>query len=285
MKKNILVVDDERSIRELCKEFLEDAGFKVSLAVDGKNAMQKIEFRKFDLYIVDLTMPRMDGLDLLKNILRIQPAAIVIILTGHSSVEDAVGIVQAGAYKYLAKPIQAAELLESVKSGLEFGLSSKSSGTSVKPASTFNLNGIALMLNGFSTIDKKEFLALGKIQRYEQGEMIPVRTKDEASILIVEEGKISVWLENISVDYLHKNDVWGEENFLFSSSVFAKLRADTVVKISRLSRNKILNYFVYKNERLSKRFMINISSSLYFKWRKALQRNILHKLATGSTNF
>ncbi|MBS3768569.1 MAG: response regulator, partial [Candidatus Cloacimonetes bacterium] len=63
-------------------------------------------------------------------------------------------------------------------------------------------------------------------------------------------------------------------------STFTTLRAETDVKILRLNRKKLINFFVYQNEKISKRYMINITSSIYFKWRKALQKNILNKLST-----
>ncbi|MBS3742127.1 MAG: response regulator, partial [Candidatus Cloacimonetes bacterium] len=244
-------------------------------------ALQKIEHQKFDLFIVDMVMPRMNGLKLIQNILDIIPAAIIIMLTGHSTVEIAVKAVQAGVYKYLTKPINADELINEVKKGLEYAESSDIDKTGeVKPSSTFALNEKELMLNGFPENIKKEFLSLGRTEKYYSGDMIPLNFKNSTSIIIVEEGKISVWLKNIIIEKLRPNDVWGEENFVFPRSTFTTLRAETDVKILRLNRKKLINFFVYQNEKISKRYMINITSSIYFKWRKALQKNILNKLST-----
>ena len=280
MDKHILVVDDEKSIRELCKEFLEDEGYKVTLAVDGNSALQKIEYQKFDLFIVDMVMPGMNGLKLIQNILDIQPTAVIIMLTGYSTVEVAVKAVHAGVYKYLTKPIDADELISEVKKGLKYAESCDlGESFKLKPSSTFALNGRELMLNGFPENIKKEFLSLGRIEKYEAGDRIPVNFKNSSSIIILERGKISVWLKQILIENLKENDIWGEENFVFPRSTFTNLRAETNVKILRFNRRKLLNFFVYQNEKFSKRYMINITSSLYFKWRKALQKQILSKLS------
>ena len=120
MKKHILIVDDEHSIRELCKELLEEEGYKVTLAVDGKDALDKMDFEVFDLFLVDMAMPRIGGFELMKMIKKKQPLAVIIILTGFSSIEGAVKAVQAGAYQYLSKPINADELFEIVKKGIQY---------------------------------------------------------------------------------------------------------------------------------------------------------------------
>jgi len=65
LKKHILVVDDEQSIRELCKEFLEDEGYQVTVAVDGEDALEKLKLDYFDLFLIDILMPRMDGFELM----------------------------------------------------------------------------------------------------------------------------------------------------------------------------------------------------------------------------
>ena len=80
MKKHILIVDDEQNIREVCKELLEEEGYKVTLAVDGQDALEKMDFDVFDLFLVDMAMPRMDGLELMKMIKKKQPLAVIIIL-------------------------------------------------------------------------------------------------------------------------------------------------------------------------------------------------------------
>ena len=282
MKKNILIVDDEHSIRELCKELLEEEGYKITLAVDGQDALDKMDFEVYDLFIIDMAMPRLGGFELMKLIKRKQPLAVIIILTGFSSIEGAVKAVHAGAFQYLSKPINADELFEVVKAGLQYsedlyGPLQKA----FEPGSDTVQKGEPIVLHGFPPEDKIDFMALGIIRKYDVGANIPLGDDKTGSIIIIESGEVSVWLNNTTVDYLQKWDTCGEESFILAGSSFINLRAETVTKIRHFDRKKLLDYFAYKGEKLLKRFMINLINSTYFKWRKSIQRIVMLKLVTG----
>lgn len=281
MQKHILIIDDEDSIRELCKEFLEEEGYKVTLAVDGQDGLDKMNYDDFDLYMVDMVMPRMDGLETMKRIKKKQPLAVIIITTGFSSIEGAVKAVHAGAFQYLSKPINAEELLEAVKKGLQYGedlygplqkaFEPGSEGTKNEPA----------ILHGFTQEEKTEFLALGRIRKYEAGQTITLDNENANSIILVDSGEVSIWLSNTTVDYLRKNDSWAEENFILASSAFTALRSETACSVRFFERKKLIDFFAYKGERLMKRFMINLINCLFTKWRKSIQRIVMLKLVTG----
>ncbi len=283
MKKHILIVDDEHSIRELCKELLEEEGYKVTLAVDGKDALDKMDFEVFDLFLVDMAMPRIGGFELMKMIKKKQPLAVIIILTGFSSIEGAVKAVQAGAYQYLSKPINAEELFEVVKKGIQYsedlyGPLQKA----FEPNTEIVQKGEPILLHGFSPEDKIDFMALGRTRKYEIGENISLNDEGKSgSIIIIESGEISLWLNNTTVDYLQKWDTCGEESFILAGSSFTTLRAETSVKVKQFDRKKILDFFAYKGEKLLKRFMINLVNCVFYKWRKAVQRIVMLKLVTG----
>lgn len=282
MKKNILIVDDEHSIRELCKELLEEEGYKITLAVDGQDALDKMDFDIYDLFIIDMAMPRLGGFELMKLIKRKQPLAVIIILTGFSSIEGAVKAVHAGAFQYLSKPINADELFEVVKAGLQYsedlyGPLQKA----FEPGSDTVQKGEPIVLHGFPPEDKVDFMALGIIKKYDVGANIPLGDDKTGSIIIIESGEVSVWLNNTTVDYLQKWDTCGEESFILAGASFIALRAETVAKIRHFDRKKLLDYFAYKGEKLLKRFMINLINSTYFKWRKSIQRIVMLKLVTG----
>ncbi|MCK4655090.1 MAG: response regulator [Candidatus Cloacimonetes bacterium] len=282
MKKHILIVDDENSIRELCKELLEEEGYKVTLAVDGQDALDKMDFDVFDLFLVDMAMPRIGGFELMKMIKRKQPLAVIIILTGFSSIEGAVKAVHAGAFQYLSKPINADELFEVVKAGVDYsedlyGPLQKA----FEPGTDTVQKGEPIILHGFSPEEKVDFLALGRIRKYDIGENIPIGDEKSGSIIIIESGEVSAWLSNTTVDYLQKWDTCGEESFILASSSFITLRAETVAKVRHFDRKKILDFFAYKGEKLLKRFMINLVNSTFFKWRKSIQRIVMLKLITG----
>ena len=121
MSKHILVVDDEQSIRDLCREILQDEGYKITVAVDGEDALEKLKDDYFDLFLIDYMMPRMDGFELMLKIKKRQPLSVIIITTGYSSIDGAVKAVHAGAFQYLSKPINPEELIDVVKKGLLYG--------------------------------------------------------------------------------------------------------------------------------------------------------------------
>jgi DNA-binding NtrC family response regulator len=115
----ILVVDDERDIRELVKEILEDEGFEVFLAEDGAQARKQKEQHVPDLILLDIWMPDIDGISLLKEWSesgRTLPT--VIIMSGHGNVETAVEATRLGAYDFLEKPLASAKLLLTINNAL-----------------------------------------------------------------------------------------------------------------------------------------------------------------------
>ncbi len=282
MKKHIIIVDDEPSIRELCKELLEDEGYKVTVAVDGQDCLDKMDVEVFDLFLTDMAMPRIGGLELMKMIKEKQPLAVIVILTGFSSVEGAVKAVHAGAFQYLSKPINAEELFSVVKAGLQYsedlyGPLQKA----FEPASESVHKGEPIILHDFTPEQKIDFMDLGITKQYEEGDAIKIADGSVGSIIIVESGEISMWLNNTTVDYLQKWDTFGEESFIKAATSFITLRAETQVKVKHFERKKILDFFVYKGEKLMKRFMINLVNSMFFKWRKSMQRLVMLKLMTG----
>ncbi|MDP8211540.1 MAG: response regulator, partial [Candidatus Stygibacter australis] len=118
--KRVLIVDDDKNIRDLLEEFLRDEGYLTTSAVDGEDALDKLEYQKFDLYVLDICMPRMDGMQLMKEIKRRHPFAVIIITTGFSTLENAVRAIREGAFHYIAKPIMADEFLDVVRRGFAY---------------------------------------------------------------------------------------------------------------------------------------------------------------------
>ncbi|HRS90508.1 MAG TPA: response regulator [Candidatus Marinimicrobia bacterium] len=281
MQSHILVVDDDKTIRMLCKEILEEAGYKVTLAADGEEALEKMDYDDFDLYLVDMVMPKMDGLELMKKIKQKQPLAVVMILTGFSSIEGAIKAVHAGAFQYLSKPINIDELLNAVKEGIKY--SQDLYGPLLKifePGTELVEKGEMAILSGFSEEDKQDFMILSSIYNFEPGENIRIADKMASSIILIESGEVSVWLSNTSVDYLKKWDTWNEESFVINSPTSSVLRAETAVTARFFERKKLLEFFAFKGEKLLKKFMINLINCLYIKWRKSIQRIIMLKLVT-----
>lgn len=116
----ILVVDDEPDIRQLVQEILEDEGFSVQVAKDGESARQAFARKKPDLVLLDIWMPDIDGISLLKEwssagSLESQ----VVIMSGHGTLETAVEATRLGAFDFIQKPLSLAKLLATVRKALD----------------------------------------------------------------------------------------------------------------------------------------------------------------------
>ena len=116
---HILVVDDEPAIRELLSEALGGTGYLVSVARDGREALHLAYQEKFDVAVVDIKLPGIDGMDLLRQLKRVDADLSVILVTGHASVESAVQALRQGAYDYFTKPINLDQMRATVVRALE----------------------------------------------------------------------------------------------------------------------------------------------------------------------
>ena len=108
----ILSIEDEASIREALAVYLEDSGFEVIQAEDGRSGLQYFHDQAPDLVLCDLRMPQMDGLEVLENITRLSPQTPIIIVSGMGEVGDAIEALKLGAWDYVTKPIQDMAVLE-----------------------------------------------------------------------------------------------------------------------------------------------------------------------------
>jgi two-component system NtrC family response regulator len=104
-------VDDEKVQREILEGFLVKQGYEAMAAEDGQKALEKFKSGAFELILTDYRMPEMDGIQLLREVRRLQPEAIVVIMTAYGTVGTAVAAMKEGAYDYLTKPIDLDELL------------------------------------------------------------------------------------------------------------------------------------------------------------------------------
>lgn len=115
----VLVVDDDVVLQDSVKQALLYHNFIVDVANNGKEALQACYRDKYDLVVMDVNMPEMDGISALTEIKKVDPAVIVIILTAYSNVSDAVKVVKEGAYNYLEKPISSENLVALIKRALK----------------------------------------------------------------------------------------------------------------------------------------------------------------------
>ncbi len=116
---NILIIDDEPSIRTVLRDILEMEGYKVDEAKDGIDALSRLKKTKFDVVICDIKMPKMDGMEVLERINILSPDTPVIMISGHGDIDTAVETVKKGAFDYISKPPDLNRLLITIRNALD----------------------------------------------------------------------------------------------------------------------------------------------------------------------
>jgi DNA-binding NtrC family response regulator len=115
----ILLIDDEKSIRNVLKDILQHEGYRVEEAADGEQGLKLLAAQSFDLVLCDIKMPKMDGLEVLEQIMLLQPDVPVIMISGHGTIETAVDAVKKGAFDFIAKPPDLNRLLITIRNALD----------------------------------------------------------------------------------------------------------------------------------------------------------------------
>ena len=119
----VLIVDDEGELRKAVASVLGTAmpefSFRVTEAQNGREALDRVRADDFDLVLMDVRMPEMDGLEALAQIKALDPRVFVVIMTAHSNLQDAVTAIKSGAYDYVEKPVQPDKLAQIVKKAIE----------------------------------------------------------------------------------------------------------------------------------------------------------------------
>lgn len=116
----VLVVDDEEPFRRLLKKELTRKGFAVEVAGDGENALHLVALDSFDVVLLDIVMPGVDGITVMKRMMQDPSSPAIIVLTGRATVETAVEAMKNGAYDYLTKPYKLDELMIIINRAFEF---------------------------------------------------------------------------------------------------------------------------------------------------------------------
>jgi DNA-binding NtrC family response regulator len=117
-KRKILIVDDEQPVRDSLREWFLEDGFDVQTAEDGNAALRKMHDGPYDIMVLDLKMPGMDGITLQRRVREIDKDAAIIILTAYASVQTAVEALKLGAFDYITKPVDPDELSNTVRNAL-----------------------------------------------------------------------------------------------------------------------------------------------------------------------
>ena len=116
-KKTILLVDDEEPVRKVFTGILEKAGYLVDAAETGQKALEKAQGKRYDVALIDIKLPDMEGTDLLLKLPK-KSEMVKIIITGFSTMENGVKAADCGADDFLVKPVKPQELLNAIKERL-----------------------------------------------------------------------------------------------------------------------------------------------------------------------
>jgi DNA-binding NtrC family response regulator len=115
----ILIIDDEKSIRNVLKDILQHEGYQVDEAPDGEQGIKQFSSKSYDLVLCDIKMPKVDGMDVLQQIMEMNPEVPVIMISGHGTIETAVEAVKKGAFDFISKPPDLNRLLITIRNALD----------------------------------------------------------------------------------------------------------------------------------------------------------------------
>ena len=116
---NILIIDDERAIRNVLKDILGNEGYKVDEAADGEEGLKKFLATTFDVVLCDIKMPKLDGIEFLQKATEANLDVPIIMISGHGNIETAVDAVKKGAYDYISKPPDLNRLLITIRNAMD----------------------------------------------------------------------------------------------------------------------------------------------------------------------
>jgi two-component system, NtrC family, nitrogen regulation response regulator NtrX len=116
---HVLIIDDEKAIRKTIREILEYENYKVSEAENGIDGLNRMKEEIYDLVLLDIKMPKMDGMEVLDEIMKNHPDVPVIMISGHATVDIAVDAVKKGAFDFISKPPDLNRLLITIRNAMD----------------------------------------------------------------------------------------------------------------------------------------------------------------------
>ncbi|SPD72986.1 Benzoyl-CoA reductase electron transfer protein, putative (modular protein) [uncultured Desulfobacterium sp.] len=118
-KTAVVVIDDDESICEACRQTLEENGIRTEVSTDGTEGLRLVEKARPNVVLVDLKMPKISGIDVLKKIPEINPGIVPIVITGYGTIDTAVESMKIGAFDFITKPFEPEKLIETVTRGIK----------------------------------------------------------------------------------------------------------------------------------------------------------------------
>lgn len=216
-KTKVLLVEDETTLSMIIKDTLEDEGFDVFAAMDGREGLEQFHRQEPDIVVTDVMMPHMDGFELVNKIRQSNKTMPILMLTARSAVKDVINGFEIGVNDYLKKPFNMQELIIRIKAlAGRIQIESDKKNTTIFSIGSYTFNS------------QSQVLAIG-----DQVEVLSHRESEILKYLCVNQGNI-VETQNLLLD------LWGDDSFFNTKSLhvfITKLRH----KLSKDERIKIIN--------------------------------------------
>lgn len=116
----VLIIEDDKAIVDVLKMILEHDGFKIEKAFNGPAGIEKYREVEPDIVLLDIKMPKMDGIEVLQELKKIDSNSVVIMISGHGNIETAVQTTKLGAYDFISKPFDVERLKLTIQNGLNY---------------------------------------------------------------------------------------------------------------------------------------------------------------------
>lgn len=197
MQDHILLVEDDRSIREMVEKYLTKEGFTITTASDGEEAIAKFSKESFDLILLDLMLPNLDGFETMKMIREKSSIPIVIMSAKDQDIDKALGL-GLGADDYISKPFSMIELLARVKAAIR--RATKYSNHQEKAVSIIQIGDLTIDITNFSLMKKNEPIKLTS----KEFEILKLFATNRNRVFTKEQIYHSVWNE----------EYYGDENII-----------------------------------------------------------------------
>ncbi len=260
MPSKVLVVDGDTLTRETIGGWLSERGYEAEFCTDLATARPGA----YEIVIADIQWPCQQGMEVIMRLRGCMPHTPLIAISEFADRELEAEAVRSGAGWFLTKPLNLEELQQALE-GTGEGSSHPESG--FLPGHQIGHT----LLRGFNADEQWDFRMTGSLRNHAQGETIPLG--EEASSLIwLERGTVGVFLNGAQVEVLSPGDYWGEESFVHAAVTFIQLIAQEDCQVRHFSRKRLIDFFAYHDETLTKRYMINLILCLQLKWKRSLTR-------------
>ncbi len=269
--EHILLIEDNKDVRENTAEILELAGYKVSMAADGKKGVELVNKQKPDLIICDIMMPVLDGYGVLHLLARDENTANIpfIFLTAKAERSDLRKGMDMGADDYITKPFDKIELLSAVESRLKKIVA-------LKKEYKKDIEGITQFIGDVAGKDAlKKFIESKKINKYDKKEHIFLEGNYPSGIYYINKGKVKIFKthdygKELIVALLKEGDFFGYTSILESNAYNDSAQDMEESEITFIPREDFFK-LVYNNREVAKKFLHILTQSVNEKEEQLLE--------------